>query len=333
MKKLWLFILIFILMSGFGISNAAEWPERPITIVVFSAAGGGTDVTNRALAAAMEKFIGKPIKVVNMTGGMGGVAADYVWKQQHDGYYWLGASETLLSMSVMGAHPSTTKDWEYFVCMGAPGPISVKDDSPFKTFEDLQKAVKEKPGTIKIASSTSSSIWSIKMGVVRKYAGFEYKPMPFNGSGPSQVAVLTGEVDACHTSIGEQAELIRAGKLRPLIMVDNVPTTFTGVGTIRPITDFYPQLKPYFPLPQWLGFMLPKDTPKPVLAKITDAYKKALETETIKKLAETTNSNIYGKDGEGAKVMVQGLEKVATWLLFELGVASKSPAEFNIPKP
>lgn len=333
MKKLWLLTMVFILISGSGISNAADWPERPITIVVFSSAGGGTDTTNRALAAAMEKFIGKPIKVVNMTGGGGGVAADYVWKQPHDGHYWLGASETLLSMSVMGAHPSTTKDWEYFVCMGAPGPISVKDDSPFKTFEDLQKAVKEKPGTIKIASSTSSSIWSIKMGVVRKYAGFEYKPMPFNGSGPSQVAVLTGEVDACHTSIGEQAELIRAGKLRPLIMVENVPTTFTGVGTIRPITDFYPQLKPYFPLPQWLGFMLPKDTPKPVLAKITEAYKKALETETIKKLAETTSSNPYGKSGEEAKTMVQGLEKVATWLLFELGVANKSPAEFNIPKP
>jgi tripartite-type tricarboxylate transporter receptor subunit TctC len=333
MRKLWLFISIFILMIGFTISNAAEWPERPITNVVFSSPGGGTDTTNRALAAAMEKFIGKPIKVVNMTGGGGGIAADYVWKQPHDGYYWLGASETLLSMCVMGAHFTTTNDWDYFVCMGAPGPISVKADSPFKTFEDLQKAVREKPGEIKIASSTSSSIWSIKMGVVRKYAGFEYKPMPFNGSGPSQVAVLTGEVDACHTSIGEQAELIRAGKLKPLIMVDSVPANFPGVGTIRPITNFYPQLKPYFPLPQWLGFMLPKDTPKPILEKITDAYKKALETETVRKLAETTSSTLYGKSGKDAKEMVGNLEKVSTWLLFELGVAKKSPAEFNIPKP
>ncbi|MGQ9777355.1 MAG: hypothetical protein ACUVQ9_09100 [Thermodesulfobacteriota bacterium] len=141
MKKLWLLIPIFILMSGIRISISAEWPERPITNVVFSSPGGGTDTINRALAAAMEKFIGKPIKVVNMTGGGGGIAADYVWKQPHDGYYWLGASETLLSMCVMGAHFTTTKDWEYFVCMGAPGPISVKADSPFKTFEDLLKAV------------------------------------------------------------------------------------------------------------------------------------------------------------------------------------------------
>ncbi|MGQ9777353.1 MAG: hypothetical protein ACUVQ9_09090 [Thermodesulfobacteriota bacterium] len=121
--------------------------------------------------------------------------------------------------------------------------------------------------------------------------------------------------------------------MRPLIMVENVPTTFPGIGTIRPITDFYPQLKPYFPLPQWLGFMLPKDTPKPTLEKITNAYKKALETETIKKLAETTSSTLYGKSGHEAKEMVGNLEKVSTWLLFELGVAKKSPAEFNIPKP
>jgi len=334
MKKLLIFGVISIFMGAFNIATAtAAWPERDITIVCFASPGGGTDTSNRVLAAALEPILKNPVKVVNMTGGLGGKATHFVWSARRDGYTWLGASESLLVLPTMGAFHTTTKDWEYFIFSGAPGPISVPEGSPYKTFEDLVKAVKAKPGEIKFSCSSAGSIWRIKLEVLKKYAGFDYKFIPFDGSAPSQVAAVAGEVDAVHTSIGEQTEMIRAGKLRPLVMIDPKPYDFPGYGKIPAITEFFPQLAKYLPLHQWLGVMLPKDLPKPILEKITEAYKEALNSKTVKDYAKTTNSTIYGLYGEEAKKMAEVEESVTNWFLFELGIGKKDPSTFGIPKP
>ena len=93
-----------------GKAEAANWPERPITPVVFSSAGGGTDTIVRALASAMSKNTGWTINTINKPGAVGGVATRFVTSRPDDGYWWLAASNYNKFVRVMGH--STSKTWE-----------------------------------------------------------------------------------------------------------------------------------------------------------------------------------------------------------------------------
>jgi tripartite-type tricarboxylate transporter receptor subunit TctC len=316
-----------------GTIGAADWPTRPIEISCFASAGGGTDTTDRAIAKAMEPFLGVTINVVNRTGGAGGVAMNAVWSQPHNGYYWGGFSESILPAPVMGGHHTSAKDWIYYMVGGAPGVISVRPDSEFKTLEDLVKAAKAKPEELKASASATGCIWHTKLIALENGAGIKFNFVPFNGSHPSQVAAMTGEVDVVLTSISEQAELVKAKKLVPLAMVELGPYDFPGVGTISAAVDTYPDVAKLLPLDQWLGFALPADVPKEVIEKIDDAFKKAMETDAIKELAQNRNMTLYGYYGEKAQEVARGMESVWTWTLYDLGIAQKSPEEFGIPKP
>lgn len=311
---------------------AAEWPTRPIEISCFAAAGGGTDLVDRTIAKAMEPFLKTRINVVNRLGGGGGVALDYVWSRPHDGYNWGGFSESILPAPVMGAHTTSAKDWLYFMVAGAPGVISVRPESPYKSLDDLVKAAKAKPGEIKASASQSGSIWHTKLIALMQGADIKFNFLPFNGSHPSQVAAMTGEADAVLTSVSEQAELLKAKKLIPLAMVELKGYDFDGV-KIPAAVEKYPDVAKLLPLDQWLGFALPADTPKDIVAKVTEAFKKAMQSDLIKDMAKTNRLSLYGYYGDQAQKVAFGMERVWSWALWDLKVAKKSPADFGIQKP
>jgi tripartite-type tricarboxylate transporter receptor subunit TctC len=333
MKKFLMFTVAFVFLFGSASVFAKEWPARPIEISCFASAGGGTDTTDRAIAKAMEPHLGVKINVVNRTGGAGGVAANAVWTKPHDGYYWGGFSESILPMPVMGGHHTSAKDWIYYMVGGAPGVISVPAGSKYKSLDDLVNAVKAAPGQIKASASASGCIWHTKLIALQNGAGINFNFVPFNGSHPSQVAAMTGEVDTVLTSISEQAELIKAKKLVPLAMIELKPYDFPGTGTIPAAVEAYPDVAKLLPLDQWLGFALPADVPKDVIAKVDDAFAKAMESDIIKDLAKNRNMTLYGYYGKKAQDVARKMESTWTWTLYELKIAKKSPAEFGIPKP
>lgn len=333
MKKVFILTIALALFLGSGTVLAKDFPKRPIEISCFASAGGGTDTTDRAIAKAMEPYLGITINVVNRTGGAGGVAMNAVWSKPHDGHYWGGFSESILPAPVMGGHHTSAKDWVYYMVGGAPGVVSVRPDSKFKTLDQLVKAAKADPGNIKASASTAGGIWHTKLIALMNGAGIKFNFIPFNGSHPSQVAAMTGEVEVVLTSISEQAELVKAKKLVPLAMVELRPYTFPGVGKIAAAVDKYPDVAKLLPLDQWLGFALPADVPKNVIKKVDDAFAKAMKTDAIKDLAKNRNMTLYGYYGKKAEGVARKMESVWTWTLFDLGIAKKSPEGFGIPKP
>ena len=309
-----------------------EWPVLPIQISCFASAGGDTDLVNRTIAKAIEPHLGGlRVDVVNRTGGQGGVALNYVWSQPHEGYHWGGFSESILPASVMGGHHTSAKDWTYFIVAGAPGVISVGADSPYKTLGELVAAAKAEPKKISAAASVTGGCWHTKLMALEKAAGVSFNFIPHKGSNPSQLAVLTGEVAVVLTSISEQAELIRDGKLVPLAMVEEDPYEFPGRGTIPAAAASYPDVSKV-PVCQWLGFALPKDTPPAVLARITSAFEKAVQSKEIKDMAATRMLNLRGLHGDKANELALSMERAWTWMLFDMGIAKKSPEEFGISR-
>lgn len=325
-------MLVTIVATGCGGAADGEWPSRPIELAVFSDPGGGTDLSNRALADAMEGELDADIRVSNMTGGRGGEATQYV-DAEPDGHRWLGASETLLTSAVRGAHPTTTEDWRYFIFAGSPGVISVPEDSPYETFEELIVAVEEDPGSMTIAASGPGSIWHMRAEVLNQETDFDVRYTPYEGSSPSQVAALSGEVDMVHTALAEQVSDIRSGQLRPLVMVEPEPYELEDAGEIPAITESYPELEEHLPLPQWLGFMVPAETPEEVVEDITTAFDEALDSESVEEFLEDTNNELYGMSGDEAQEMAEDLESQLSWLLYDLDIAEESPEEYGIPRP
>ena len=140
----------------------AEWPERPITVVVMYGAGGGTDTVIRTLVGEMAKSTGWKINVINKPGAVGGIATKYVNGKKADGYTLLGAANYNKYASVMG-HTKTRawKDWQYMQAANSRGSWSVRPDSKFKTFADVIAAAKanpKKPAMLKTCLTAVSKV-------------------------------------------------------------------------------------------------------------------------------------------------------------------------------
>ena len=322
-------------VGAFALGSSAfaqEWPTRPIEISVWASAGGGTDTTNRFLAEAMAEELGTRINVTNRTGGGGGVAMNHVWTQPRDGHSILGASEAMQVVKVMKYHETGTSDWRWYIVAGAPGVISVRENSPYRSLDDLIAAAKANPGSVSVGHCAIGCVWHMKALALGQGADVNFNYIPFEGSAPAQVAALSGEVDAVVSGIAEQSEFIRSGRYRPLAMIEMETYDFPGVGVIEAAGAKFPGITA-IPARQWLGMAIPKDIPAAAVERIDAAFVKAMEHPKIKSLATDRYFLLYGQYGEEAEAILQEMENVMSWKLFELGVAETSPDTLGIARP
>jgi tripartite-type tricarboxylate transporter receptor subunit TctC len=135
----------------------AEYPERPITLIVPWAAGGGTDATGRIIATMLEQRLGQPVNVVNRTGGGGIVGHEEIKAAEPDGYT-LGIITTELSMyDPVGSADMTYDDFTLLGLYNAdPSAVFVKADSPYETIQDLAEAIKQDPAAVKASCRGSA---------------------------------------------------------------------------------------------------------------------------------------------------------------------------------
>lgn len=311
---------------------ARAWPTKPVTISCFASAGGGTDLINRLVAKAMEPELGVKFNVINRTSGRGGAAINHVWSRPRDGYEWGGFSESVLPGAVLGITETTAKDWTFFMVAGAPGVISVPQNSRFQNLDQLVAALRAEPRSVKAAAGLTGGLWHTKLLALEEAAEIRFHYIPFSGSQPGQLAALTGEVDVVLTSISEQAELIRGGRLRPLAMVELEARDLAGHGAIPAAGDRFPALAKV-PVRQFLGFALPADTPREILDRVTSAFESIMRNEELLAFCEEQLLDVLGLHGKEADRLAREAERVWTWKLHDLGISVKSPEEFGILRP
>lgn len=310
---------------------SADFPERPIEDSVFSSPGGATDFTNRLIMAKMEEILGNTISVQNRTGGGGAVAMHHVWGRPHDGYSLLGASEAMQSAAVLGFVPWTTKDWNWYMVAGAPGSISVRADSPYQTLDDLIEAARENPGKINVSHSNIGSVWDLKALALAKAAGVQFNSVPYEGSNPAQIALLSGEADAVVSGMSEQAEYIRGGEMRALGVIEMEPFEFDGK-VIPAVGEAYPDIAK-IPASQWVGFAVPGDTSPEAVAVLDQAFDTAMQDEELRQTLTERAMGIMGYRGEESMERLMKMESAVGWTLQDIGIAAVDPASLGIEKP
>lgn len=336
MKFCGIFLSVAAAVAIVGAANAdSRYPRRDITNVVVHAAGGGTDVINRVVNAEMAKVLGVNINVINKPGGSGGSAGmNFVYNKPADGYTLLGQVWSLANPVIFGGwdHKYDTA-WEFFLIGGSPEVVSVPADSPYKSMDEVIAFAKANPGKLRVSIASNGTPHHLNLLAFLKGTGIEVEQIPYPGSAPSQNAALAGEVDMVFTSVAEQAPLLKGGKLRPLGLLTEKDETFEGIGTIPTLLNKYPPLKEYLPIYQVLGMGVKKDTPKAVLEKLNDAFKKAIATDAVRKWAKDSYYVLTGDVGAEATAKVDKMESLFSWTVYELGAGKRSPAKFGIPKP
>jgi len=314
--------------------QAQDYPYRDITTAVVWGAGGGTDSINRMIMAEMEKELPVSISVINQTGGVAGSnGMVYVLNQPDDGYTLAGISESNVTAAVQGGWDKTFNVWYPYIVGGSPDLISVTKDSPYKSLEELVEAAKNDSGAIPAAASGSGSIHHLNLLALEKGTGAKFKFVPYGGSGPSQEAALSGEVQVVVTSLAEQQPLLASGDLRPIAMLVPEDKELEGIGAIPSAFNNYSDLSQYLPLKQAIGFAMLDSAPDVAKKTIADAFEKAMQSETVKEWAEKNFYDLSGAHGEEAQEIFSNLESTFAWTLYDLNATKTDPSTLGIPKP
>ena len=224
--------------GGAAVPNvpASSWkPDRPVEFVVQAAAGGGSDIFARTMAKILtsEKIVTVPVNVVNKPGGSGAVAYTYLRTKKGDPHVIATATSSYLTTPIQGHSPVGYKDFTNSAVLCVEDYVAVvRTESPYKTLKDVIEAARKKPNGIRIGGSSVGSSDNIIENRLEKAAGVQLNYIVFQSGGEVNAALLGGSVDLASPNPSEAAQLIQAGRLRPLAMVSperlekwpNVPT-------------------------------------------------------------------------------------------------------------
>ena len=215
---------------------ASNWkPDRPVEFVVQAAAGGGSDIFARTMAKILtaEKIVTVPVNVVNKPGGSGAVAYAYLRTKRGDPHVIATATSSYLTTPIQGHSPVSYKDFTNTAVLCVEDYVGVvRSESPYKTLKELVEAAKKKPNGIRIGGSSVGSSDNIIENRLEKAAGIQLNYIVFQSGGEANAALLGGSVDLAGPNPSEAAQLITAGRLRPIAMFSperlekwpNVPT-------------------------------------------------------------------------------------------------------------
>jgi tripartite-type tricarboxylate transporter receptor subunit TctC len=319
-------------------AEAAGWPEKPITIVIMYAAGGGTDVVMRLIAQETAKSKGWTVEPVNKPGAVGGIATNHVLQQPADGYTLLGAANFNKFVRVMGH--TNSKVWEDWTIMQGGSSLaswSVAEGSPIKSLDDMVKYAKANPGRLTISTSGTGGIWHEVGMLIADTLGIQVQFVPYKGGKPATLAGLQGETMIAGGGVHEHIELLRAGKLRNVFHCGSSDIKLKDGTVLKSIGSLVPATKPLLPAGGTYNLMLRRSVPAAVQKQITEAFTAAINSDAFKKVAESKFFEIEILTGEAADKKAARLEAQTAELFNkyqkQVGAKVKSAKELGLPDP
>lgn len=276
-------------------------PDRPINIIVPWAAGGSTDQVTRVVAPIIEEALGVEVVVVNQPGASGSIGTQAALDAPRDGYTWTAnAIANNATYAITGLLKDTSiEDYQIYLHVANVPVVSVNVDTEYQTFEDLLAAMRDgdvKVGTAGVNSSGGMALAAVKEGVGEDLPGA--RMISYDGGNPAVIAAASGEVAATTQLAVEQAEMIRAGRLRPLTVLSNTPLQLGDGDPIPPITDFLPD---FHVAPDYFGVFIPTGAPQEVYDTMDQIWQDhVMENEALKTYANDNGAVFAPSYGQGA---------------------------------
>jgi tripartite-type tricarboxylate transporter receptor subunit TctC len=258
-------------------ASAQNFPNRPVQLMVAYPPGGSTDVGARIVASIAEKLLGQPMVVVNKGGAGGQVGWTEMVRQKPDGYYIgyinLPATNTVILDPERKAI-FTEKDFTPIINQVLdPGVIWVRADSRYKTVQDLIAHAKKEPNTIRTATTGILSDDHLAILMTEEAApGAVFRLVHLEGGAAQLKEIMAGNIDAAFDNVGSIATRVKSGEVRALAVMDETRSKFMpDVPTMKELG--YPTVLSN----STRGIAGPKGMPAPVVAKLQEVLKKAME--------------------------------------------------------
>lgn len=320
------------LAATLSLPAAADWkPDKPITVIVPYPAGGVTDLVVRVSASDLEKALGQKIVVVNQPGANGSIGTRAVMDAPHDGYTWAsGGVRDIGTYGVMGMLDTKLSDWHPFVIASMASVLSVNPDAGVDSVTGFIDKVKSDGDKFLVSTVGPNSSGGVALANVATAAGIEPKAIVYDGGNPAVLAAVTGEAQATTQLAIEQAEMIRAGKLKPLAVIGKNPLKI-GTIEIPAITAELPNLPPS---ENFVGIYLPSDVPDEVIETLSKVWVETLsKSEGLAALCESRGCGVHPVAGAMAVEEATPLVEAAAWGLYDRDQAKVSPETLGIARP
>jgi len=323
MKRRILLQSLVALTAAISLGSAhAAWPDRPITLIVPWAAGGGTDATARIVGALMEKELGQPVNVVNRAGGNGAVGHQAIASAPPDGYTLGMLTVEISMMHHQGLTQLTPKNYTPLALMNVdPAAITVSATSPYKTMDDLVKAIRANPGKLKASGTGQGGIWHLALAGMLKDLKMEPSAVPFvpsNGAAPAMLDLAAGGIDIAPVALPEARSLIDAGKARPLAVMANAPAAlYPQVPTLKSA------IGSDWTMGVWRGIAGPKGLPADVQAKMGAVLKKVNESKEFHDFMANRGFGVAYADGPAFGTFMDKGDADMGQILKSLGMAKQ----------
>jgi tripartite-type tricarboxylate transporter receptor subunit TctC len=273
MKNFWISLVCAAVLAVAGAAVAADFPTKPVRLVVPFPPGGTLDIVGRMLARQLQAGWGEPVIVENRGGAGSIIGVDYVAKSAPDGYTMvLNAATPMVTVVHLQKVPyDLTRD---LVGVAQTAQIdyalAVSPRSGVTNVKDLVERARAQPGKLNYAGAGTGSGMHMYMELFLNAAKINITHIPYKGNGPAMQAMLAGEVDLIFDTILGIIPLAKAGKVRPLMVSSAKPApTLPGVPTMDSV---YPGSS----IDGWHGVFAPAATPKDVVDKLAENIRKAV---------------------------------------------------------
>ena len=293
MKLLLLFRSAFLATLFASAAASAQYPVKPIRIVVPATAGDGSDVLARTLARAMGESLGQQFVIDNKPGAGGSIAADSVAKAAPDGYtVFLGNGSS--HGVTPGLYPrlpyDSVNDFAAVALISTAANVLVTHATmPAATYADFARLAREQPGRLTIASAGNGSLSHLSVELLKSMAKIDLLHVPYKGAAPGVADVAGGQVQAMIINIPTVIPLIKAGKLKALAV-----TSGKRAAALPEVPTLAESWLPGYETLAWFGLLAPAKTAPEIVAQLQREVRKALARPDVRETLARLGSEPSG---------------------------------------
>ena len=312
MQKIWQYVLLAVGVVTLALSAALaqNYPAKPIRVIVPQSAGSASDTVARVVGQRMSAMLGQQMLVDNRPGAGGLSGTETSARATPDGY-----TLCVASISSHGTVPALYRKLSYdavndfapiTLWVTIPNVLVVHPSVPVQSTKELIALAKVKPGELRIGTQGNGSSQHLATELFKIMAGnLDTIHVPYKGSGPSIMGVMTGEVAVLFPTLALSQPHIQAGRIRALAVttsqrVEELPQLPTVADTL-----------PGFEMVSWIGLLAPARTPRPIVSQLHETSVKVLAMPDVKKTLAAVGMNVASSSPEAFGKFIQ--DEIAKW--------------------
>lgn len=269
----------------------AEFPERPITLVVPYAPGGAADSLARTLGRKIGERLGTTVVVDNRAGASGTIGASLVARAAADGHTLLyDATPFSINPHLFAKLPFSPGSLQPLSLVSlTPNILIVPAASPFQSVDDLIGRARTRPGSLNFASGGAGTVQRLAAELFRQRLSLDMTHVGYKSGGPAIADVAGGQVDFMFSTVAASLPLVTAGKLRALAI--SSPQRASQLPDVPTVAE---KAIPGYEVYEWNGVLLPAGTPAPIVDKLHRALTESLKDPEVQRRFEDLGAKSVG---------------------------------------